>query len=372
MEEIWKNIENYSNYMVSNKGNVKSFCKSSDGIILKPNKRGGYNSVALTNKDGLKRFNIHRLVACAFIPNTENLPYVNHKNGNKCDNSAENLEWCTSQYNTNHYYRKLKKGELLKDRQVFQYLLNGQFVKCWDSVYEASVNTGLSVDAILHSCNRRNKHLTTGGYIWRFKGDNNVNINYESWKKVVQLNKYGEKINTYLSIADASRITNVASSIIGRHCVSKQITNNCYWRYECDFNDEEFKYFQDKTFIKYTDDGVFIDSFYGIHELVDKTGLDFVKVVKSCRQNSWCGGFHWCIKEEKDLSRPQKRRKAVICLDKEMNYVKEYNSITEGSIDVGVQPTHISICCRNLTKSAGGFRWMYKDDYIEYLKKCKD
>lgn len=64
----------------------------------------GYVRVTLT-KDG-KSFSklVHRLVALQFIPNPDELPQVNHKNGNKCDNSVGNLEWCTAKENKRHAY----------------------------------------------------------------------------------------------------------------------------------------------------------------------------------------------------------------------------------------------------------------------------
>ena len=62
----------------------------------------GYQKVSIRfNKTTVNR-TIHRLMAIHFIPNPNNLPQVNHKDGNKLNNNLDNLEWCTAQYNTKH------------------------------------------------------------------------------------------------------------------------------------------------------------------------------------------------------------------------------------------------------------------------------
>lgn len=105
--EIWKWISGYEGlYQVSNYGRIKTFPRHSrykEIMIRRPALgTGGYLQVGL-HKNGIsKTFDIHRLVAQAFIPNPNNLPEVNHKFGNKFDNYAENLEWCTGEENKKH------------------------------------------------------------------------------------------------------------------------------------------------------------------------------------------------------------------------------------------------------------------------------
>lgn len=94
--EIWKPINGF-NYEISNKGNIRN----SQGKILKTFiQNRGYVCIRLAPKAVHKT--IHRLVAEHFIPNPNNLPCVNHIDGNKQNNSVENLEWCTVSGNILH------------------------------------------------------------------------------------------------------------------------------------------------------------------------------------------------------------------------------------------------------------------------------
>lgn len=92
-------------YEVSNKGNVKSLRR---GIILKPSILHGYLRVGLHKDNKTQYYVVHRLVALVFIPNPENLPFVNHKDESRNNNCVENLEWCTAQYN-NTYGTAIKR-----------------------------------------------------------------------------------------------------------------------------------------------------------------------------------------------------------------------------------------------------------------------
>lgn len=98
----WKVIEEFPNYEVSNTGLVRN---SNERLMKTFIQNGGYTVHTLTNKElkSAKR-TTHRLVALAFLPNPENLPQVNHKDGNKLNNHVDNLEWCTGKHNSKHSY----------------------------------------------------------------------------------------------------------------------------------------------------------------------------------------------------------------------------------------------------------------------------
>ena len=115
-KEIWKkvNIDFYSDYYeVSTFGRTRSInrtsktkkfvTKKTKGKILSLNlKRNGYLTILYCADNKRKRFYIHRLIALTFISNPENKKEVNHKDGNKSNNSAFNLEWNTKKENENH------------------------------------------------------------------------------------------------------------------------------------------------------------------------------------------------------------------------------------------------------------------------------
>lgn len=121
-----KPIDGFDSYFVSEIGEVYTVKPQNGQMYKKGFIRGimheiapfendrGYLIIKLSNPDHRYHKRVHRLVAEAFIPNPNNYPVVNHKDGNILNNDVDNLEWCTSQYNTNHAFKNLGVGSCKK------------------------------------------------------------------------------------------------------------------------------------------------------------------------------------------------------------------------------------------------------------------
>lgn len=153
--EIWRDIKGYEGlYQVSNAGRVRSLDRyASNGcvdILYKGrvltawlDGRGNYLMVTIRNK----KYLVHRLVATAFISNPDNLPEVNHIDGNKRNNTMSNLEWCTSKQNKAHAYENgLYDTQKFRNRQSLpnskKITINGVTKTLWKWSKELDMSYG--------------------------------------------------------------------------------------------------------------------------------------------------------------------------------------------------------------------------------------
>jgi len=98
---MWKIIEELPSYEISSLGQVRNI--KTRKILKVVINKGYYRLHLWYNKKGYNR-SLHRLIAIHFIPNPENKPEINHKDGNKLNNRIDNLEWCTSKENRRHAF----------------------------------------------------------------------------------------------------------------------------------------------------------------------------------------------------------------------------------------------------------------------------
>lgn len=156
----WLDVPGYEGrYRVSNLGQIKGPRGDLNAPFLS---RDGYLVATLYRNGKRYRTGAHRLVAMAFIPNPENKPQINHKNGDRTDNRVENLEWVTCSENNLHRRRVLKGGGGKPKRPV----------RCLDtgtrysSITEAAKASGAQLEKILLCC--QGKRLRTKGLRWQY------------------------------------------------------------------------------------------------------------------------------------------------------------------------------------------------------------
>lgn len=124
-------IEN-SIYSIDIDGNVKN--EKTNKLISKQINKKGYECFNLWINGKYKHFKTHRLLGLYFISNPENLPCLNHKDGNKLNNTLTNLEWCTLSYNTSHAYSlklisRTKKFDIKTEIEIVELYKSGVFQK---------------------------------------------------------------------------------------------------------------------------------------------------------------------------------------------------------------------------------------------------
>lgn len=189
--EVWKEIDGYNQrYEVSNYGRVRSKdmvvngrlqnCHKIKGRILKPHTdKEGYKGIVLCINQKRKTFRLHRLVAAAFIPNPDNKPCVDHIDGDKSNNRADNLRWVTTKENCNNPITKSRLNKMIGEymvgrlgglhqraKQIAMYSICGDLIKTFLSVKDAQRETGLNDSNIVKCCKGIKK--TCGGYIWAY------------------------------------------------------------------------------------------------------------------------------------------------------------------------------------------------------------
>lgn len=182
--EEWRVIPNWERYAVSTFGRVASLglpymqagilrCRKPQ--LLTPRIIQGnpsYYEVRLSDGKGYtKAILIHRLVAITFIPNPNNYKYVNHKDENTFNNTLNNLEWCTQQYNCNYGTHNQRMAKTLSQtayqrKPVIQLSLSDNFIAQFNCIREAAKSLGISESSISLCCRKKKPFLC--GYKWMY------------------------------------------------------------------------------------------------------------------------------------------------------------------------------------------------------------
>jgi len=190
--EEFADIKDYEGlYQISNYGRVKTLeryyflgnnkIKVKEKILKSSNNNYGYANVTLSKKNKQKEICTHTLVAKHFIPNPENKPTINHKDGNKKNNKISNLEWATYSEQEYHAYQNKLRGKNFGTKNgmygktgannhlskpLVQKDLQGNIIKKWENAFEVVRTLGFTQAGINKCC--LGKQKTYKGFLWEY------------------------------------------------------------------------------------------------------------------------------------------------------------------------------------------------------------
>lgn len=293
--EVWDRIEG-SEYEISNYGRIKHLAheqilyKETDRRvihhkerILSPtaNKQGYYHTIISINGK-LTDVRINRMVALAFVPNPNNLPFVNHKNENPGDDRCENIEWCDAVYNANYgtarkkMMNTLRENNIEKWHNICQYAKNGNLINTFLCKSDLE-NAGFKYVSIAKCC--KHKANTAYGYVWRYDNDP-FSLEYKKHRDnkqdadgrfssvpVVKYDLDGNYIEQYNSMTDAANSIGGNTTMISYCCKGKRPTAYGYiWRELGEPAPEPYKNKNEHPVSQFTKDGKLVATYPSIKE----------------------------------------------------------------------------------------------------------
>jgi hypothetical protein len=231
VNEIWKSVDikdkQKQNYYISNYGRIRN---NSRLLKLRIDNNGYFS---------INNIYVHRIVAIAFIPNPHNYSIVNHIDGNKLNNTINNLEWTTSSGNSIHSVINGLRKNVKKIEQIDG---SGNVIEIFNSCLEAAKKLNVNCRSINKCCKRELKSCGINKLQFRYKDNNHkstVDKDMAQSKKrnIKQINIYNRDnklIDSCVSITETSKKYNVNSKTIVSHCegIVKYSKLDYYFRYK--------------------------------------------------------------------------------------------------------------------------------------------
>nr|QBK85481.1 MAG: HNH endonuclease [Marseillevirus LCMAC101] len=397
-----RKIPEYENYYATRNGKIYSmFTKK----YLKKASLGKYDGVQLYKEGKGKTLTVHRLVASAYLPNPNDLPEVNHKDGNKRNNRVDNLEWRTRKGNASH----ARETGIMKfhKKAVYQMDDDGNIITKFDSIKEASLQTGISNRSIGSVC--KGQWHKAGGFRWKSVSDSNWQPqNNRRSKRVEQLTTNDEFIQLFQDANEAAKEVKCSSSSIRAACIgSIKVLKGYHWRYRqwedkpvdpLYLESREWKEIPELPGYRLAPDGrVYSDKIkdirkentsgsyhqmqfchkgktktIAVHRLVAKLYGELpengektqVNHKDGNKANNGIDNVEWLTPSENMQHAMDtglnKCKKAIIQYDLEGNEIAKYCSATKASRKLGIPRSHITDVCRDRRKMCGGFKWKYQ------------
>jgi hypothetical protein len=341
--EVWKIVEEFTNYEVSNLGRVKN---RKTNRILKSCNTGGYIIVGLSSNCKIRTFFVHRLVALAFIPNPENKQHVNHIDNNTTNNNVINLEWNTPLENNIH-----KSNGLIQttnqNKTIYRIDKNtNEVLEKYDSIELAGIwlyNNNLAKN--VHSGRTNVSNAIRGVYksSFDYKWELQEQLSYENeiWKEI--------KLNGF-------DCNNYYISNLGRFKNSKGIIMKNY-------KPHHSGYIYVRVNIKK----------FALHRLVALMFIDnadnkpFVNHIDGNKTNNHIDNLEWVTCSENNKHNytnniKKKYTRPIIQYDLEMNELNRFNSIKEAGDFLNIYTSGIKAVLYNKQKTSKNFIFKYLDE----------
>lgn len=350
---------------------------------LKQTVHGGYYGITIHHNGKRHHGRIHRIVAELFIPNPKNYGIVNHKDGNKLNNHATNLEWCNNSQNSRHAHENGLVNTY--KRPVVKFDRDGKKLQEYESVTAAAKNNDIGSGSILNACKGKSK--SSGGFIWKYKDDQSDVKSLKNGEKcnvsVSQYDSFGNKLNEYLSIAEAAKKVGVSRTSISSACSGKTKTSaGFFWKYtnvkpdkvpaeklqELNIPEKaDVYFFSAKRVVKFNMDGTRIKEYGSLKEAAYAHSTASSNISRACNSNyKSYGGYIWAYKGQDDFILinevfETKNSKIIIKCDLTHKELEEFYSAKEAAASVKVHSKSITKACNGHSKTSAGFVWKYKE-----------
>jgi len=342
MEE-WRIIKNFENYEVSNFGRIKN---KNTFKILKLTNHSGYYNINIKNDNNRKSLKVHRLVAEAFLENSENKSDVNHKDKNKLNNYLSNLEWMTRKENNIHRCNGSKiscnknKPILRIDKNTNKILEKYNSIELagiwlFENGYTKTVHNGRnSVGNCLNGLSK-----CSYSFIWKYE-NKNEDLENEIWKQIILENI--DIINKKYFVSNLGRFKNSFGVIMNNY----KLNENGYIRV----------YIYNKTF--------------ALHRLIALTFIENpenkcqVNHIDGNKINNYVTNLEWVTNKENQIHKfkiglGNNFTRKIIQYDLELNEIKKFNSIVRAGKELNIGKTNIFNVLNNKQKSTKGFIFKY-------------
>jgi hypothetical protein len=340
--EIWKTIEEFPIYEVSNLGRIQN---SISKKILRATIKSGYHNICLTNSNYRKTCKVHRLVAMAFIPNLEDKSDVNHKDKDKLNNKLSNLEWMSRKENCIHkskslIYRSNKNKPVLRididNNEIIEKYVSIELAGIWayNNNFTKTAHNGRN--AVGNCVNGLSKRAY--GFKWEYQ-DKYGDLENEVWKDVIS---YGNK-KYYVSN-------------LGRFKDSQGLIRDNY-------KVGEYGYIR-----------VFVyNKVYRLHRLIafafleNPDNKEQVNHIDGNKLNNRLDNLEWVTNKENQIHKVKTGlgnnfTRRIIQYDLEMNEISKFESIISAAKEIGVSKSNIQGVLLNKRKTAAGFIWKYLNE----------